>query len=166
MSTWFTIALCLAAFMLLGLALLRWGFVVVRVRGSSMLPAFQSGDRVLVRTGRRSGLRVGTVVLLRSPFSPPPEHAPWSADTRMLASPWIIKRVAALPGDAVPENMRAATGGIPVVPNGLFMVSADNPDGTDSRQLGFMPISDILGTAVSPRRRTLIRQSAPTDQTR
>ncbi len=155
MSTWFTVASCLATFMLLGLALLRWGFVVVRVRGSSMLPAFRSGDRVLVRSGRRGGLRVGTVVVLRSPASAPPSPASlspgqvrWSAGSRTLAGLWIIKRIAALPGDAVPQDMRASTGGTPVVPDGLFMVSADNPDGTDSRQLGFMPIGDILGTAV------------------
>lgn len=148
MSTWFTIALCPAACVLLGLALLRWGFVVVRVHGSSMLPALQSGDRVLVRSGKRGGLRVGAVVVLRSPVSLSAEQMPWSVTTGMRASPWIIKRVAALPGDSVPEDMRTATGGTPVVPDGLFMVSADNPDGTDSRQLGFLLIGDILGTAV------------------
>lgn len=148
MGTWLTITLCLAAFMLLGLALLRWGFVVVGVRGSSMLPEFRSGDRVLVRSGRRNGLRVGSVVVLRSPESLPPDHGPWPVTSQFPAASWMIKRVAALPGDSVPQNMRAATGGTPVVPDGLFMVSADNPDGTDSRQLGFVLIDDILGTAV------------------
>jgi signal peptidase I len=58
---------------------------------------------------------------------------------------WIIKRVAALPGDTVPGAMREAADGAVTVPEQNLLVSADNPSGTDSRQWGFIPASDVLG---------------------
>lgn len=140
MNPWLVSVVVLAIILALGLAVLRRRFSVIRVRGGSMLPAFRPGDlllvrNLLVRNRSRSRVRVGAVVIFR--MSPP--GTPASGDMR------LIKRVSALPGDPVPEPARQATGGTPVVPDGMFTVSADNPDGTDSRQFGFLLIDQISG---------------------
>jgi signal peptidase I len=139
MSAWMTAAACvgLALAVFLALAALRLGFAVATVSGSSMLPTFRPGERVLVRRTRREGIEVGAVVVLRAPAM--------AADR---GSGWVIKRVAALPGDLVPGAMRVATAGAPVVPRGLFLVSADNERGTDSRHWGFVSVEQILGPVV------------------
>ena len=57
----------------------------VAVRGRSMAPALLPGDRLIVRH-RRSGPRIGEVVVVRDPRQPDRE---------------LIKRVAAVDGDRV-----------------------------------------------------------------
>jgi signal peptidase I len=51
MDIWIVTALLMAAAPMTGLAVARRLFVVVRVAGNSMLPAFGLQDRVLVRRG-------------------------------------------------------------------------------------------------------------------
>ncbi|MFE0876204.1 S24/S26 family peptidase [Streptomyces smyrnaeus] len=90
---------------LLVFGLLRGGRLVsVTVRGASMLPVYQDGDRVLVRRGPTP--RRGTVVVAERPdpdgrwplpVLTGPAHAQALADRE-----WVIKRVAALPGDSLP----------------------------------------------------------------
>lgn len=136
----------------LGVFLLRTRLAVVRVRGTSMLPTLRPGDRVLVRHRTLSGLalrlRVGMVIVVRSPATTPAPRGTWPVAPRLGWDRWIIKRVAALPGDAVPRVMSEATGGAVTVPELKLLVSADNPTGTDSRQWGFIAISDVLGPVV------------------
>jgi signal peptidase I len=61
---------------------------------------------------------------------------------------WMIKRIAAMHGDAVPEVARAAVGGTTVVPPGMLVVLGDSTNSTDSRTWGFLPAADVLGIAV------------------
>ena len=115
--------------------------VVVEVRGGSMLPSFAPGDRVLVLRGRPGHFRrpaSGAVIVLRMPGDALP------AGGRIL----MIKRVAAGAGEVVPESARPRQSAASVVPPGTLAVSADNPAGTDSRQLGFIPADHVVGRVV------------------
>ena len=119
---------------------LRRRFVVVRVHGTSMLPALRDGDRVLVRRSRRlrhgrghgHRLTPGMVALLASP----PDGG------------WVLKRVAAAHGDEVPESVRPAVGGTAQVPPGMLVVLGDNDRSTDSRSWGFLSAEQVLGAVV------------------
>lgn len=137
------IALAVAAAGLAGLAAVlaartfRRRFVLVHVRGRSMLPTFRPGDRVLVRRAPAGPVAPGTVAVLRA------RHA--------AAAPahWVIKRVAAVPGDPVPASVRPAAGGISVVPTGQLVVLSDNPRGNDSRRWGLVSGSDLIGPVIA-----------------
>jgi signal peptidase I len=147
-----TILCCLGMIIVLALVLaaLRRGFVMVVVSGASMLPTFRPGDRVLVRRTGHRGIEVGGVVVLRSPASEPGQWVPAERPVTVgpLVGSWVIKRVAALPGDPVPGLMRSATAGVPVVPSGQLLVTADSAGGTDSRRWGFIPVNRVLGPVV------------------
>ncbi|MBO8198577.1 S24 family peptidase [Streptomyces smyrnaeus] len=90
---------------LLVFGLLRGGRLVsVTVRGASMLPVYQDRDRVLVRRGPTP--RRGTVVVAERPdpdgrWSLPALTGPAHAQA-LAGREWVIKRVAALPGDSLP----------------------------------------------------------------
>lgn len=114
---------------------LRRHRLVATVVGTSMLPAFRPGERVLVRRPAPD-LRVGDVVVVVAPDSAD------SADPRLL-----VKRVAALPGDALPDGT--------VVPGRAVVVLGDN-GGYDSRQFGPLPREQVVGVVmrrIDPRRR-------------
>jgi signal peptidase I len=117
--------------------MLRRRFTVVTVTGDSMLPTFGPGDRVLVRRVRIGRLRRGQVVVVEMPGT----------------SEWMIKRVAALPGDPRPADCLPATEE-PVercVPRGKLVVLGDNPPWSqDSRQIGYVPGDRLLGVVVRP----------------
>jgi len=112
---------------------LRRRYLVVTVRGSSMLPSYRDGERLLVRR-RRPGeeLRVGQVVVATPPGSPraprPTEpHEAGAVSGRTPASgrnvvvrsggqtharraagksrQRVVKRIAAVPGDPVPPGI-------------------------------------------------------------
>lgn len=127
-------------------ALTRWArrhLRVVTVSGSSMLPAYQPGDLLTVRRIRAAAIRPGDVVVLQA----------GSQGKRQPASMgWIIKRVAAIPGDPV------ALGTLPpgqhaTVPPGQLILLGDNPaHSTDSREHGYYPASDIIGRVIASRR--------------
>ncbi|HEU5471041.1 MAG TPA: S26 family signal peptidase [Actinophytocola sp.] len=137
-------ALCgLAAVMLAALVLLltRLQFLVVVVDGPSMSPGFVSGDRVLARRMPAGVLRAGQVVVLRHPAAPP-------GDRR---GPWLVKRIAALPGNPVPEPVRSSQGwpAGTVVPPGHLVALGDNSGHSyDSRQWGLSTLDDIAGVIV------------------
>lgn len=142
-----------------GLAtLLGHRLVTVTIRGVSMHPTFHDGDRVLV--DRTSRPHVGQVVVVEQPmpngqWSSPP--LPAAGPARLADRRWMIKRVAAIPGDPVPPlpALRAVAG--ERVPPGRLVLLGDNPSvSLDSRQLGYFPTERMLGTV----RRRLTRRSA------
>jgi signal peptidase I len=127
-------------------AALRRRYVVVTVCGLSMTPAFHPGDRVLVRRGHGDRLTAGALVVL----PPPAARFDYPRQAAGVRDPdrWLMKRLAAIPDDAVPEAVRAAVPAMSVVPAGMAVVLSDNPAGTDSREWGFVPLTEIAGAVV------------------
>lgn len=129
------IAWCvLASVMLVGWAAIR-RLVVVRVVGHSMVPAFDDGARLLAWRPSRpaSRLRVGRIVVFRS------------ANGSDIAQ--LVKRVAAVSGDPVPDDLRQdGTDG--AVPKGHIMVRGDNPHSLDSRRLGFVSVTAVTAVVL------------------
>jgi signal peptidase I len=138
-----------------GLWLARRRLAVVTISGISMAPTYANGDRVLVRRIRMAQLRVGQVVV----FEQLADQARERRSRRNRALPrrnWMIKRVAAIPGD-VWAYPGAALSGDPLaravwhvrVPPGQIAVLGDNRRVShDSRHLGFIPGDQVLGVVV------------------
>jgi signal peptidase I len=136
----------------LGVLLVRRRLAVVEVDGPSMQPTLTTGDRVLVRRARMSDLRSGLVVVVEKPqpdggwTGPPPNWPPRQQE-------WLIKRVAALPGDrrpaAVPPPDTQSDNA--VVPRDMFVVLGDNAARSyDSRAIGCIPAERLLGIMIRP----------------
>lgn len=144
-DTWIALVACALSVLICGLAWFRHNFVMVSVSGRSMQPAFQSGDRMIVRRQPVEGIEVGAVVVFRHPLA----YDGWGSlpMARSVGNGrWAVKRVAALPGDAVPDSVRLVLGGPRLVPVGKMVVLADDDRGYDSRQWGFIPMEHILGS--------------------
>ncbi|QXE39618.1 S26 family signal peptidase [Streptomyces sp. GMY02] len=127
--------------------------VVVTVHGNSMEPAYHDGDRVLVRRGAPP--EPGQVVVMERPaagigWTAPPVST--GADpTAVSAREWLIKRVAAVPGDPVPYEMGVADERVPHVPTGRVVLFGDNRAAShDSRQMGYFPVERLLGAVLRP----------------
>lgn len=140
-----------AAMLVAAVAILRRRITIVAVYGHSMQPALRTGDRVLVRRAHIGDLRHGQIVV----FEKPSYDGTW--DTQALRWPadnreWLIKRVAALPGDPQPEAIPPAPGSTwPVVPDGKFAVLGDNAARSlDSRKIGYIPAERLLGVMLRP----------------
>ncbi|WP_182887396.1 S26 family signal peptidase [Microbispora sp. H10885] len=161
----------------------RRRFVVVRVSGTSMVPAYRPGDRVLVRRGGRTALRRGQVVVFRhgsrdgtgpgtpegtipgtpggsDPGTPGGTNAgphggrsPYGGATevaRLGGTSWLIKRIAAVPGDRVPDQVMAGVRAAPgdLVPAGRLVVLGDGPASMDSRRWGYLRTDEVLGVVI------------------
>ncbi|THA31504.1 S26 family signal peptidase [Streptomyces sp. A1277] len=119
--------------------------VVLTVAGSSMEPAYRSGDRLLMLRRPLGRAPDGTVIVLRGPLGAggpePDKHA---------AAPLIVKRLGAGPGRPVPGAVLTAVGASPgtVVPPGLLVALADSPAGTDSRTWGYLTEDTVAGTVI------------------
>jgi signal peptidase I len=87
-----TFVLCLA---------LRRRYTVIVVRGLSMAPTLQPGDRLLARRIDGGSVHAGDIVILRVPTDVPDRH------TGELSST-LVKRVAAVAGDPLPAVLRGA----------------------------------------------------------
>jgi len=122
---------------------IRRHWIIVTVDGTSMLPTYAHGDRVLVRRRRLTHVRPGDVVVLEPPQDS--DHRPTGpgADGRN----WNIKRAIALPGDPVPPDV-AGQQNTAHVPPGALVVFGDNSDSVDSRHRGFYSADQLLGVAV------------------
>ncbi|GAA1556251.1 S26 family signal peptidase [Actinomadura kijaniata] len=118
---------------------LRRSLTLVRVAGGSMAPTYADGDRLLVRRTRR--VRRGEAVVFRNPVAPP---------GGVPDPPWLVKRVAATPGDPVPEEVRPAVRAAPgaTVPPGSLVVSGDARRSQDSRHFGYVPARDVVGVVL------------------
>jgi signal peptidase I len=135
-----------AAAGVLALLAARRLLISVTVVGESMTPTYRDGERLLIRrTGRA---RVGQVVVLdnRVPGAPV-GHAD------RLCPELLVKRLAALPGDRVPEQVLDAVGATPGerVPPGRIVVLGDAPTSTDSRSWGYLGANLLVGVAVRGR---------------
>lgn len=136
----------------LGIGYFRWRMVIVTVDGISMEPTLTAGDRLVARRVPVSRLKVGQIVIL--------EHPVWRTDHWEWAPPgngpvsgrrWLIKRVAALPGGPVPEQVLPAVGGVigALVPPDALVVLGDNVHASiDCRELGYVPANLVLGAAL------------------
>ncbi len=124
--------------------------VVVDVQGPSMEPTLYDGDRVLVRRAPLTALRTGDLVVVARP--PSREFA--------TVGPWVIKRVAAVPGEQIPPVIRHSwtenddidfAGAL--VPEGRLLLLGDNPARSgDSRHWGFAAEDAVLGVVTRPMR--------------
>lgn len=148
------LAIAAVAGILTGAGALRRRVAVVTVTGGSMLPAFAHGDRVLVRRARVRDLQPGQVVVFEQPSrnAAPGDVAAWEQPQARWAARscgWMIKRVVAVPGDVRPPDCPP----LPVPPGALvppdgFVVRGDNVAvSLDSRKLGCIPASRLLGIA-------------------
>jgi signal peptidase I len=107
---------------------LRYRFRLALVWGPSMLPTLADGDRVLVRRTRPARIRHGDVVLV------------------CKGGDWIVKRVAARPGDPAPAGLPG-----PRVPTGRYALLGDNPQWSiDSRDFGYVAATAIFGVVTGP----------------
>jgi signal peptidase I len=151
-----TLALSLPVAVLSGASLLlaavRRRVAVVTVAGPSMLPALADGDRLLVRRARLAELAVGQIVV----FQRPDDDHSWSSEQPIwppARGEWLIKRVAAVPGDYVPPGIPtgAPAGRDAVVPAGQLVVLGDNHVlSYDSRSVGYIPAERLLGVVLKP----------------
>ncbi|MFI0794836.1 S26 family signal peptidase [Micromonospora rubida] len=135
-----------------GSVALRRHFVAVTVRGTSMLPAYDDGDRVLVR--RAGTPTVGQVVVVERPthgwrLPPLPRGASAAAIANRI---WMIKRVTAVAGDPMPGGLPAppdGPGGRSVPRDRLVLLGDNRAASVDSRQLGLFPTERVLGAVLS-----------------
>ncbi|MER5783997.1 S26 family signal peptidase [Streptomyces mobaraensis] len=122
------------------------GLIVVTVAGPSMEPAHRHGDRLLAWRRRRPA--VGRVVVVEIPGTGPSS----AGDTGDLADRyWMIKRVAAVPGDPVPRERVPALSDVPEerVPSGRLVLLGDNSEfSRDSRRMGYFAADRVLGTVL------------------
>ncbi|CCH28384.1 S26 family signal peptidase [Actinosynnema sp. NPDC047251] len=147
------------------LAVLLWlrsRVVYVKISGRSMEPTFEHGDSVVARRVRTSRLRTGDVVVVDGPRATVdqigrglPSRTPIVAREPLSAPPpatgpnWVIKRVAAMPGEPVPQAVAGVVTSGPVVPPGFLVVLGDNSENSiDSRQHGMFPLGKVLAKVV------------------
>ncbi|WP_238539855.1 S26 family signal peptidase [Corallococcus macrosporus] len=136
-----------AALLVAGVAAAAWGrrrWVVVAVQGNSMSPTLHDGQRLVARRLGRAPApgngysRSDVVVFVLS--------AKQRETLEAEALPYLVKRVAAVAGDPVPDWARAALGADDDsrVPPGKVVVSGDNARSQDSRQLGYIDAEAII----------------------
>ncbi|MET7328133.1 S26 family signal peptidase [Nonomuraea sp. NPDC005650] len=139
----------IAVLVLLGGACLLWvrrRHLLVTVSGPSMEPAYESGDRVLVRRVPFARVRRGQVVLIKRDRAPARDH---------LKEPdFIIKRAVAVPGDPVPHIEFPELAETAVPPGSLLVVGDNLARSYDSRHHGYVPMGRFVGVVVRqlPRR--------------
>ena len=124
------IILCAAAAGLIGCAR-RW-LTIATVRGGSMMPTLSNGQRVLAQRCRR--YRVDDIIVFHTPHR-----------IAAVGDPaYRVKRIAATAGHPLPPALRGA--GLPAtVPPGHLAVLGDAANSEDSRHLGLVPRSAIVG---------------------
>ncbi|MEU3348908.1 S26 family signal peptidase [Streptomyces sp. NPDC006700] len=125
--------------------LLRRRCNLLDVSGSSMLPTYCDGDRLLALRVPTRLVRRGTVVAIQMRAAADPAGADEEditpGDTLITS---MIKRVAALPGDRIPGPHSSTD----VVPARHVFVVGDNHEASyDSRHTGPVPV-DLLTSVV------------------
>ena len=131
---------------------LRRRYLIVAVRGDSMLPTLREGDVLLARRRRPGDVRVGDIAVASWPVPVPAEESP----------PRMVKRIVAVAGDPVPDCVLTAAEDVPaevalavsaaaaapeVVPSGFVIVLGDN-GGYDSRVFGLLSVDRVVAVVV------------------
>lgn len=133
---------------------LRRRLLIVTVSGTSMEPTLRDGDRVLVRRKPVEKVRRGEIVVMA---------VEWAGGTRAgQLGECRVKRVAALPGDAVPEDVVRILGlepGATVPAGGLVLLGDNAGESFDSRQGGFFRADRLVGVVLREVNRA--RRAAP-----
>jgi signal peptidase I len=121
-------------------------FVVVRVRGNSMVPTFDDGDVLIATRARRSDVFAGDIVIV-GPRKRATD-APRSADGR--APMRIVKRAVAIAGDPVPRAQVQALANVQesVVPDGKIVLVGDSTNSFDSRQRGYYDATEVIAVVL------------------
>ncbi|MEY9908091.1 signal peptidase I [Catenulispora sp. MAP12-49] len=139
----------------------RQALLLITVSGGSMSPTYVDGEKLVVRRGRGRQPQVGEVVVFRHPqLARAAAAQTTAAQTPAPPRPdvdWMVKRVVAVQGDRVPEEIRPAVGATDaetVVPQGFLLVRGDNPVSLDSRHFGYLPTTEVLGVSLRKRPRT------------
>jgi signal peptidase I len=131
--------------------LLRRSFVLVHVTGESMAPTLREGDRLLVRRVGVDAVPCNALVVFALPALGPRGTVQWP-ETSPGGRRWMVKRATGIPGDALPEDYAGPVDDDVrdrVVPPGKLFVLGDNPAvSTDSRRIGCVPASHLLGTVI------------------
>jgi signal peptidase I len=122
---------------------IRKSLVLVFVTGSSMEPTLKDGDRILVLR-RHWRLTSGQIVVIRNPLSKKRKRAGIPENDSI----WLVKRLAACPGDPIPVSVLPVAENLEAVPPGSVVVLGDSPSSADSREWGLFPIADVLGVAL------------------
>jgi signal peptidase I len=125
---------CAIAALLLVLLRLRATYSVICVDGHSMAPVLNDGDRLLVRRAAAAGLRRGQIAVVRSPDS--------------IGGTFLVKRIAALPGDPVPPSVAAVVAGARIPAGDVVLLSDNSEDSFDSRDHGCFPLADVHAVAL------------------
>lgn len=134
----------------------RSRLLLVTVDGSSMLPTYYDGDRLLVRrcTSSRS-LRTGMVVVVDLPEEEQALPGSMPAMAGALPVTRVVKRIQATAGEPLP-------GGVPghrtAVPAGQLVLFGDNPaTSVDSRRYGCVRNERVVGVVL----RRMSRRAQP-----
>ena len=127
----------------------------VRIDGPSMIPTLHTADRVLITRGAKAVQRGDVVVLIADEGGAPIE---------------LVKRVVGLPGDRVevrgdvayvngtrePDRGQlvvgvdsTAWGAVTVPPGQLYVMGDNRAQSEDSRYIGTVPESGVMGTVVA-----------------
>ena len=125
------------------LAAARALFVVVTVKGASMAPTYQPGQRLLMMRRPPARPRVGSVVVFRLPQS--------ERQGGPGRNPLVIKRIAAVQGRPIPPSVLQAVGARAgdLVPEGQLVLLADAAGlSGDSRTWGYIPATSIRGVII------------------
>lgn len=124
------------------IAVIRRGFVMVRVTGSSMSPTLRDGQWLLARRCHDRAVRAGQIIVFRV------------ASDRSAISPALrVKRIVAGPGDPVPEGLQPAETSARlshVVPSRCLAVAGDAPRAQGTRELGFVSFDDVIAVVRDP----------------
>ncbi|MFI6741105.1 S26 family signal peptidase [Nonomuraea sp. NPDC050451] len=127
------------ASLLVAAAVLTRRYAIVHVSGLSMTPTLHDGDRVLVRRTPLRRVVPGMIVVVPMP----PPRLPGNP-------PWLVKRVAAVPGDSGPrDRFPALPADHRTVPPGRLVLLSDNRAARfDSRHMGYFDGEALLGVVV------------------
>lgn len=142
---------------------IRRSLVVVQVRGHSMAPAYRNRDCLLARRAGPREARRGAVVVLAPREAEAPGSAALTPGQWLLPAPgqWLVKRVAAVPGDQVPACVASVRPELAdsVIPPGCLIVLGDNQAySRDSREEGLVSAERVRAVVL----RRLTGLSGPT----